>query len=84
MPSMWRCGRQDEEMEAHGEEFKLAPVFKIIALRMFMTGKAKEYFDFGEADHDTTNAKKTYEELLSKVEDCARARKLDTLAKERM
>ena len=30
-------------LEAHGEEFKLAPVFKISALRLLMTGKAKEY-----------------------------------------
>ena len=39
--------RQDKmrRLEAHGEEFKLAPLFKISALRMLMTGKAKEYFD---------------------------------------
>ncbi len=29
-------------LEAHGNEFKLAPVFKINALRMLMIGKAKE------------------------------------------
>ncbi len=49
-------------LEVHGEEFKWAPLFKIRinTLRMLMTGKAKEYFDFWEADHDPTNAKKTY------------------------
>ncbi len=54
--------RQDKlrRLAAHGEEFKLAPLFRINALRMLMTGKAKEYFDLWEADHDTTNAKKTY------------------------
>ena len=31
-------------LEATGEEFKLAPVFEINALRMLMAGKAKEYF----------------------------------------
>ncbi len=30
-------------LEAHGDEHKLAPVFKIGALSMLMTGKAKEY-----------------------------------------
>ncbi len=32
-------------LEAHGEEFELAPLFKISASRMLMTGKAKKYFD---------------------------------------
>ncbi len=49
-----------------------------------MAGNTKEYFDFWEADHDPTNAKKTCEDLLNKVKDCARRRKLDTTAKERM
>ncbi len=49
-----------------------------------MTGKAKECFDFWEADDDPTNAKKTYEDLLNKVKDHARRRKFDTTAKRRM
>ncbi len=61
-------------LEAHGEEFKLAPLYKINALRMLMMGKAKEYFDLWEADHDPTNAAKTYEELLNKVKEYARRR----------
>ena len=56
----------------------MGPVFKINALRMLMTGKAKEYFDLWEADQDPTNAAKTYVELLNKVKDYARRRKLDT------
>ena len=56
-------------LEAHGDEYKLAPVFKINALRMLMTGKAKEYFDLWEADRDPTDAAKTYNELLGKVTD---------------
>ncbi len=40
---MWqdKMGRR----EAHGEEYKLPPVFKINALRMLMVGMTKEYFD---------------------------------------
>ena len=45
-------------LEAHGDEYKLAPVFKINALRMLMTGKAKEYFDIWEADRDPTDSGK--------------------------
>ncbi len=48
-----------------------------------MTGIAKEHLDLWEADHDPTSAKKTYEELLNKVKDYARRRKLDTNSKER-
>jgi hypothetical protein len=36
-------------LEAHGDEYKLSTVFKINALRMLMTGKAKEYFDIRRA-----------------------------------
>ncbi len=35
---MWQ-GKM-KRLEAHGEEYKLAPMFKINALHMFMTGKA--------------------------------------------
>ncbi len=62
----------------------MAPLFEINALWMLITGRAKEYFDLWEADHDPTNAKKTYEELLNKVKDYAGRHKLDTNAKGRM
>ncbi len=50
-------------------------MYKNDALRMVMTGKAKEYFDQWEADHDPTNAAKTHEELLNKVKGYAMGRK---------
>ncbi len=37
-------------LEAHGDEYKLAPVFKINVLRMLMTGKTKECFGLWEGD----------------------------------
>ncbi len=52
--------------EAHGDEFKMAPTFKINAVRMLMTGKAKEYFDIWAAGRDTMGTSKSHEELLSK------------------
>ncbi len=54
-------------LEAHGDEHKPAPVFKINARRMLMIGKAEEYFDPWEGDRDSTDAAKSYEELLNKV-----------------
>ncbi len=62
----------------------MAPLCKISALRMLMTGKAKKYVDLWEADHDLTIAKKTYEELMNKATDYARRRKFDTTAKKTM
>ncbi len=53
-------------LDAHGEEFKLPPLYKFNALKMLMTGKAKESFDLWEADHDPTNAAKTYAELWTR------------------
>ncbi len=63
----------------HGDEFKV-PVYKTNALMMLMTGKAKEYFDIWEAESDTPDAGKSSEELLTKVKDYARRRKLDSSA----
>ena len=59
-------------LEAHGDEFRLAPVFKINAHRMFTAGKAKEFFDLWESDRDTTDQAKSYDELLTKVKGYSR------------
>ncbi len=71
-------------LEAYGDEFKMTPVYTVNALRMLMTGKAKEYFDLWEADRDNTDPAKSYEELLTKVKDYSSRRKLDGSAKEKM
>ncbi len=68
-------------LEAHEGEFK---AFKINALRMLTAGKAHEHFDLGEADRDNTDQAKSYEELLTKVKDYSRSRKLDSSAKQKM
>ena len=67
-------------LEAHGDECKLAAVLKINALRTLATGKAREYFDLWEGDCGKVDAAKSFAELLSKLKDCARRRKLDTAA----
>ena len=64
---MWQ--NKMRRLEAHGDEFKLAPVFKINALRTLMIGKSKDYFDLWEADKDHTDPSRSYEELLAKVKD---------------
>ncbi len=58
---------------SHGAEFKFAPVFKI-----------KKYFDLWEANKDHTDPNRSYEELLAKVEDHSRKKKLGSSAQERM
>ena len=67
-------------LEAHGDEYKLPPMYKINALRMLMIGKSKEYFDLWEADRDPSDVTKSYEELLNKIKDYARKKKLDSTA----
>ncbi len=62
---MWQDNMR--RLEANGDEFNLAPVFKINALRIFMAGKAKEQFDLREAVRDNTYQANSYEELLTKV-----------------
>ncbi len=59
----------------------MPPVFKVNALRMLMTTKAKEFFGWWEADRDNTDPAKSREELSTKVKDYARRRKLDSSAK---
>ncbi len=71
-------------LEAHGEVFKLAPVFKINALRSLMIGKSKEYFALWEADKDHSDPSKSYEELSAKLKDYSRRKTLDNSAKEMM
>ena len=71
-------------LEAHGEEFKLAPVFKINALRTLMVGKSKEYFDLWESDKDHTDPSKSYEELMAKLKDYSRRKKMDNTAREKI
>ncbi len=71
-------------LETHGDVFKLAPVFKMNAFRSLMIWKSKKYFDLWEADKDHTDPSKSYEELLTKVQDYSRRRKLDSSAKQKM
>ncbi len=71
---MWhdKIGR----LAAHGEEYKLAPVFKISALRMLMTGKAKEHFDHGGCQ--------VVRGAVSESQGLLAAEKLDSSVKEQM
>ncbi len=78
---MWQDNMR--RLEAYGEEFKLAPVFNINALRMLMAGNAKEYLDLWEAHRSTAGPAKSYEELLNKVKDYTRRRNVDSSAKEK-
>ncbi len=49
-----------------------------------MTDKTTEYFDMEGADRDTTDLGKSYEQLLTKVKDYSRRRKLNSSAKTKM
>ncbi len=77
--------RQDDvrRLEADGDELKLAPIFKISALRMLTTGKAKEHFDLWELDRDTADPAKAYQQLLGKVQNYSRRSQMDNYFRKR-
>jgi hypothetical protein len=62
-------------LEAHGSKYALAAVFKVTALRCLMVGKAKEYFELWESEHEADEAG-GFEDILNKVKDYARKKKL--------
>ncbi len=68
-----------KRLEAHEHQYKLAPVFKINALRMLMM-EGQGVFRLVEADRDHADPAKSFEELLNKAQDYARKRNLDNTA----
>ena len=56
----------------HGEEYQLSEAFKKVALEKILVGKLRDNFELWQAD------KLPFEELLKKVKEHARAKKLDT------
>ena len=56
----------------HGDAYRLPEAFKKVALKAMLVGKIKDNYELWEAD------KLSFEELLKKVKELARAKKLDT------
>jgi len=56
----------------YGEEYQLSEAFKKVALKKILVGKLRDNFELWQAD------KLPFEELLKKVKEHARAKKLDT------
>ncbi len=76
---MWQD--KTRRLEAHGEQFKLAPLFNINALRMLMTGNTST---FGRRTATPPTRRRPTRAPPHKDKDYARRRKLDITAKERM
>ena len=74
-----------KRLEAHGPSFKMGPVFKMNALKSLMVGKSKEYFELWETEkhvaYDETSMNDFFDEVLAKVKDYARRKKLDSAVK---
>ena len=56
----------------HGEDYQLNEAYKKVALKQILVGKVRDNFDLWQAE------KMSFEELLKKVKELARAKKLDT------
>ena len=73
------CNRK---LEAHGNQFGLAPLYKVIALKKLMVGRAKEHFDIWEAEHKQ-DADCGFARILDKVRDYSRKAKLESSASDK-
>ena len=61
----------------YGEKYKLPPVHKIVALRTLTIDKTRDHFDQWEAEDKGVDEDATFENLLNKVKDYARKKKID-------
>ena len=59
-------------MTRHGAGYALPAAYKKVALKKILTGKVRETFELWEAD------KLSFDDLLKRTKDLARARQLDT------
>ena len=64
---------------AHGPQFGLAPLYKVIALKKLMVGRAKEHFDLWEAEHKQ-EPDCGFARILDKVRDFSRKARLESSA----
>ena len=71
-------------LEAHGDDYKMAPVFKINALKSLMVGRGKDLFEVWETAENAAHDEDFFQEVLAKAEDYARKKKLDNSAKQNM
>ena len=42
---------RNRKLDSHGTQYGMSNLYKLIALKKFMVGRAKEYFDIWEAGH---------------------------------
>ena len=43
--------RTTSKLDSHGSDYRLAPMYKVIAFNKLLVGRAKEHFDLWEAEH---------------------------------
>ena len=66
-----------KRLMGYGEKYKLPPVYKIVALRTLTIGKTRDHFDQWEAEDKGVDEDATFENLVNKVKDYARKKKID-------
>ena len=69
----------NRKLESHGSQFGLAPLYKVIALKKLMVGRAKEHFDLWEAEHKQ-DADCGFAKILDKIRDYSCNAKLESSA----
>ena len=61
----------------YGSEHQLADMFKLVALRKILVGKIRDCYDLWHSE------KYTYDEIIKKVKEQARSKKLDGVRRPR-
>ena len=74
-----KWSESNRKLESHGSQFGLAPLYKVIALKKLMVGRAKEHFDLWEAEHKQ-EPDCGFAKILDKVRDYSRKAKLESSA----
>ena len=68
-----------KRLGAHGREYELSPMFKIIALGCLTVGRAREYFEMWEAE--TRKDEDGFNTLKNKIKEYSKKKNLDNRAK---
>ena len=65
-------------LETHGNDYKMAPIFKVNALKFLMVGRSKDFFEIWETEGGSAHDEDFFKDLLCKAKDYARRKKLDS------
>ena len=79
-----KWSEQERSLRAHGDDYKLSPVFKITALRVLMSCKREQFELFereARAKHNDKVSDAMFDDLYMKIREYSQQRRLEELTK---